>query len=1581
MNFGNPVFYSDTSSYPTIEYVQENFEHNPQLFPPSSHEMISNRYIVNSVPGIGIPSSPIFSNASPAPPTILTSSPIPYPSFNMSGMPNLPSMSTIQPILPPVGIDPFQKSLQAGLMEPNIQTFANTPSSPIPLSSVSLDQVPVFPSFNHISDPILDPVFEPPLSSAPLDLQNLPQSMENNTNLNDSLRFHTTSFFSDSDTNQTNSAPGFSTQVRPSSRNAYLPDTFIKEKSDGESKQIYKSLAISSFSINPLNQTNKDQSSFPKSIAGPQAPIQQQSAIDCFLPTNSSVASSKKSTEFGSLKKPKQTFFKKASSSKTLISKNANSLTKKKSPSLLVALKLDRTLLDKFEEKITQEHCQPSSFVVSLSLQTSRLAIIDASTAKAVRDKFLPQTNSCSIPPLSTTPISQNLEISATCTTFPVQQSHLFPAADSTAADSFLTTPKQTSRSAASKPSGVGSLNSFLGITLLPASVPVVSSAPYSELSAEPVSKPSENSNVDFLASSLPTNKPKGKSLNDVLGKKHSKKDTKKNLVTLKLSTEKLEIIASKILAKRNPTTFVTIKPVESKPKSDKPVHPFFNKPAKAKDVSKESKLPEPIDQKQSETEMSSVQPNSESSIQKQPSLTFGLFKSAKPSKRLVSKEAPWPNIDQMHVRGFQVDESETTSHTNRPLFLTRGQYKYTPHYIPESESILGKLNQEILQPFLAQDLMKLKMLKDEGNFPIPPIRIPKKIVIGSNQINSIIRSEITDKDSLSILEPLLTKIPHQKSAFQQNLLESNTWAHKYAPELANTVMTADFKAVYVRNWLLNRLKELETKRPSTVVSKRKRRKMKKTLDDDLDGFIVNDNTIEYEVSEDSITVEDTGTNGSNSRCSPIGNDILPSASQPEILILYGPPGSGKTSSVYAACKELDIYVFEINPSERRTGKAVMEKLEGMSSSHLVHSSKNQKSSFKNSFFKSAQLKAVAEENQELSNPNTGSLIIEKAQKPKPQQQKSVVLLDEADILFDEESSFWPAILEKFLVTTKRPVIITCSDPSRLSSELLARYSCNDEALLQFEPAPVNIQVDTLWAIAFAEGHYLNKDSLYQLVNDSGNDFRKALNQLQFWCQMGLGDRLSGVHWIMKAKDVNNGPDSLSRLVSKDTFIGVESEEITGTQKPLVFSQFEAKVQNPVLDSLNAVGRRNIICTPPLTKYQEYSDNLLQSLDITAGISLNDSVSLDTLERLCDALSCADILQTKSHSAYTADEVSNNLEAIAQEVDELPVPQDYIIGERYPANVDSLITQAYTEPLSFEKVLYPDIVKTAFTFARNSLASDFVQSPNSQIEVYPSLSPEKSSRTVETNLRQLYYPLTISIGSYSWVTNSHHNTIDTSSSRVLATEIAPYVRQLAFEDVQKEEIIEAAKTQYIAEQTKKQEAMLRSNSSESFTKDRSNIATPATSSVNSSINHSVAVSRAASGNGTPNQSFSNIPTCFSDQDYGSNAQNDIYSSYSPNDSLPQSQSKTGVFSQLSQTIKTGSTRTTMRTIYAALGHSATEVVALTRRYLPDSLDLASVMDLAPDICKRMRAEQVRDQPLVMLQKMLMDQTIGDEKKG
>ena len=76
---------------------------------------------------------------------------------------------------------------------------------------------------------------------------------------------------------------------------------------------------------------------------------------------------------------------------------------------------------------------------------------------------------------------------------------------------------------------------------------------------------------------------------------------------------------------------------------------------------------------------------------------------------------------------------------------------------------------------------------------------------------------------------------------------------------------------------------------------------------------------------------------------------------------------------MYAAAEELSANIFELNPGERRSSKKLLEKLGGMGKSHLVHRD-------------SSGTSATAGESY---------------------KQQSIVLLDEVDILFDEDQTFW----------------------------------------------------------------------------------------------------------------------------------------------------------------------------------------------------------------------------------------------------------------------------------------------------------------------------------------------------------------------------------------------------------------------------------------------------------------------------------------------------------------------------------------------------------------------------------------------
>ncbi|EKX31834.1 chromosome fragility associated protein 1 [Guillardia theta CCMP2712] len=53
-------------------------------------------------------------------------------------------------------------------------------------------------------------------------------------------------------------------------------------------------------------------------------------------------------------------------------------------------------------------------------------------------------------------------------------------------------------------------------------------------------------------------------------------------------------------------------------------------------------------------------------------------------------------------------------------------------------------------------------------------------------------------------------------------------------------------------------------------------------------------------------------------------------------LVLVGPSGSGKTASLYACCEELRLRVIEINPSDQRTGKNILQMVGEATRSYLV---------------------------------------------------------------------------------------------------------------------------------------------------------------------------------------------------------------------------------------------------------------------------------------------------------------------------------------------------------------------------------------------------------------------------------------------------------------------------------------------------------------------------------------------------------------------------------------------------------------------------------------------------------------------
>src|SRR5690606_12615483 len=118
-----------------------------------------------------------------------------------------------------------------------------------------------------------------------------------------------------------------------------------------------------------------------------------------------------------------------------------------------------------------------------------------------------------------------------------------------------------------------------------------------------------------------------------------------------------------------------------------------------------------------------------------------------------------------------------------------------------------------------------------------------------------------------------------------------------------------------------------------------------------------------------------------------------------------GPSGCGKTAAIYAVAKELGYTVFEVNAGNRRSGKDILDQVGQMSKNHLVHQTKELVKE-KNPFAISKQSKAQGD----------------KETKPCAQQQQSLILFEEVDLLFEEDKQFWSTV-QQLAMDSKRPVI------------------------------------------------------------------------------------------------------------------------------------------------------------------------------------------------------------------------------------------------------------------------------------------------------------------------------------------------------------------------------------------------------------------------------------------------------------------------------------------------------------------------------------------------------------------------------
>jgi len=440
---------------------------------------------------------------------------------------------------------------------------------------------------------------------------------------------------------------------------------------------------------------------------------------------------------------------------------------------------------------------------------------------------------------------------------------------------------------------------------------------------------------------------------------------------------------------------------------------------------------------------------------------------------------AAWPSMQDMHVRALAVEESYTT----RSTFGIRKRKSRNEVHDRTLSSHLG-------------------LTSSQNTF----IR-PEKLLVSGRWLHETMSSQIK-QDFLH--HPALARL-HKSiltvlTPFDVGAFENQLWTQKYAPRSAAEVLQAGDEAFELKQWLEGQTTAHTRvqKARSKDEEKERKKKKRKLKQDGLDGFVVD--------SDDDVQAE---------------------PSIPNTILLSGPSGCGKTAAVFAVAKELGFDIFEIGPNSRRSGKDILDKVGDMSLNHQVRRAERAASitssvdgntseldftlpiepdaaqSTLTAFFGGGTTKTRKElsvkklNKKQEAHVNQLKLLKEKASS----QKQSLILIEEADILYEEDKQFWETIIT-LSTQSKRPIIITCNNQSLIPQDELSLHM-----VLHFQPPPPSLVIDYLVLLAAGEGHLLQRHDVELLYRC--RDLRGALSDLQFSCQMAVGDSKGGIDWYL----------------------------------------------------------------------------------------------------------------------------------------------------------------------------------------------------------------------------------------------------------------------------------------------------------------------------------------------------------------------------------------------------------------------------------------------------------------------------------